>query len=66
MQPLVKEYAAISPSDPTGAPIRFWTLEEAEAHAARMNKALEEYPKNWNIDFWKTKPEPWKFFKVNK
>ena len=64
LQPLVKDFVAISPSDTSGYVLRFWTREEAEDHAARMNKAIEEYPKKWNTDFWKTKPEPWEVFEA--
>lgn len=50
-------FVAHSLSSNTG--LGYNTLEAAEKHCVDMSKSLERWPKGWNVEFWKTKPEPW-------
>jgi hypothetical protein len=56
-------HGAVSPSDPNQAPMRYYSREDAEAHARDMNALIETWEENprglWSKDYWKTKPEPW-------
>jgi hypothetical protein len=57
-------YGAISPSDPSGHGLGFWTEAEAHAHADAMNTALDTFyiDPTWNKEFWKTLPTRWVVF----
>ena len=56
-------WGAMSPSDPTQVPSKYYTREEAQQHADNMNKRIDTWEENlkgrWNKDHWKVKPEPW-------
>lgn len=56
-------HEAMSPNDPTQVPMKYFTKEEAQAHADCMNKLIETWEENpkglWNKEHWKVKPEPW-------
>lgn len=56
-------HGAMSPNDPSQVPLKFFSREDAQAHAVRMNKLIESWEENpnglWNKDHWKVKPEPW-------
>lgn len=57
------KWGALSPSDPSRVPMKYFTQEEAEAHANRMNTSIETWEENknglWNKDYWKVKPKQW-------
>ena len=57
------KWGALSPSDPSQVPMKYFTQEEAEAHADRMNALIETWEENknglWNKDYWKVKPKQW-------
>lgn len=54
-------WVAYSPSDPNKSDkgLRYSSREDARIHTDHMNSILDTYPVGWNIDHWKTKPEPW-------
>jgi diadenosine tetraphosphatase ApaH/serine/threonine PP2A family protein phosphatase len=56
-------WGALSPNDPSQVPIKYFTREEAEAHANHMDSLIETWEENprgfWNKGHWKIKPEPW-------
>ena len=56
-------HGALSPNDPSQVPMKYYTKEEAEAHANNMNQLIDSWEENkngfWNKDHWKVKPEPW-------
>ena len=53
-------YRAFSPSDPNiPKGLGYNSLDEAQTHANNMNKIISTYPINWNINYWKTKPQLW-------
>lgn len=58
------KWGAISSNDPNPVPLKYFTKEEAEAHANTMNALIDSWEENtkglWNKDYWKVKPEPWK------
>ena len=38
----------------------FLRMEDALVHKETMNKLLDNWnPDQWNMSYWKTKPEPW-------
>lgn len=38
----------------------FLRMEDALVHKETMNKLLDNWnPDQWNMAYWKTKPEPW-------
>ncbi len=57
------KWGALSPSDPTQVPMKYFTQEEAQRHADFMNEFINTWEENpqgiWNKDHWKVKPEPW-------
>lgn len=58
-------FTARSPSDPNGGKggLGFSTEALAQEHTDRMNRAIDDYPNGyWNVDHWKTIPEPWQVF----
>lgn len=59
-------FGAVSPSDASGCGLGFMTQEAAQLHADNMNKLRDSYDDGitWNVDVWKTKPEPWVVFSV--
>lgn len=59
-------FGAISPTDPTGHGLGYYTKEAAQTHVDRMNELLTDFDTDpsWNKDFWKTKPDPWVVFVV--
>jgi len=59
-------FGVISPSDSSKQGLGFFTQEEAQTFADRMNKSLENFDtdETWNKQFWKTKPEPFIVFPV--
>jgi hypothetical protein len=57
-------FVAISPSDPNPKGLLFFTEAAALGHKANMDVRLEEYPKGFNTDHWKERPEPWQVFKL--
>ena len=61
MTPTIYHYISGTPSKPEKAWLGFNNQEEADKHAARMNKFLDDYDdaKAWNHSIWPTKPEPW-------
>jgi len=62
-------HGAMSPNDPSQVPMKFYTKEDAEAHAVNMNSIIELWEENvhgiWNKDHWKVKPEPWVVKELN-
>jgi hypothetical protein len=56
-------HGAMSPNDPSPVPMKFYTKEDAEAHAVNMNSIIDLWEENahgiWNKDHWKVKPELW-------
>lgn len=54
-------YGAISPNDPAGHGLGYCTKEAAQHHVDQMNGLLVDFDTDtgWNMEFWKTKPEPW-------
>jgi hypothetical protein len=52
-------FGVISPSEPNNLALGYLTKEKAQTHATAMNELLDQYPVGWNIEYWKTKPEPW-------
>lgn len=56
-------HGALSPNDPSQVPMKYFSIEEAQAHAEYMNKLIDTWEENlkglWNKDHWKVKPEPW-------
>jgi hypothetical protein len=53
-------WIAVSPSDSTGTGLGFMSNDAANKHASVMNALLTNFnPAAWNMEFWKTKPEPW-------
>jgi hypothetical protein len=56
-------HGAMSPNDPSPVPMKFYTKEDAEAHAVNMNSIIGLWEENvhgiWNKDHWKVKPKPW-------
>ena len=63
MEEIEYTHGALSPNDPTQVPMKYFTKEEAEAHANTMNALIDSWEENpkgfWNKDHWKVKPEPW-------
>jgi hypothetical protein len=65
-------WGAVSPNDPNrNYPLRYHTEEQAKSHADTMTKLVEdtwdENPNNlWNKEYWKVKPLPWIYFKLDK
>ena len=57
------KWGALSSSDPSPVPMKYFTQEEAQAHADTMNSLIETWEVNsqglWNKDHWKTKPQSW-------
>lgn len=55
------KFRAMSPSDPSGKGLGYYTKESAEQQVEAMNKLLEEFDTNslWNKAFWKSKPDSW-------
>jgi hypothetical protein len=75
------KWGAMSPNDPTIVPLGFYTKEEAQAHADKMNSLIKTWEKNpviykdkftgkefrrWNKNYWKVKPEPWIVMELKK
>jgi len=64
MEKIDYEWGAVSANDPSPVPMKYFTKEEAEAHANNMNALIDSWEENtkgfWNKDHWKVKPEPWK------
>lgn len=65
-------WGAVSPNDPNCKhPLRYQTEKQAEAHAIAMTNLVKEtWDLNlnnfWNKDYWKVKPLPWIYFKLDK
>ena len=57
-------FVAVSPSDPNPKGMLYFTEEAALKHKANMDAQSEGYPKLFNTDHWKEKPEPWQVFKL--
>ena len=58
-------FGSISPSDPSKLALGYDTAKEAQEHADIMNKSLNNFePTEWNMNYWKIKPEPWIVFKT--
>jgi len=51
-------FVAISPNDPGQKGLLYSTETAALNHKASMDAWREEYPKKFNTDSWKEKPEP--------
>lgn len=56
-------HGAVSQNDPSQVPMKYFSQEEAQAHADNMNKLIDTWEENplgfWNKDHWRVKPEPW-------
>jgi hypothetical protein len=57
-------FMAVSPNDPNPKGMLYFTEGAALEHKVNMDALREKYPENWNIDYWKEKPEPWQVFKL--
>ena len=75
------KWGAMSPNDPAPVPLGFYTKEEAQFHADKMNSLIKTWKKNpviykdeltgkefirWDKNHWKVKPEPWIVMELKK
>lgn len=60
------KFGSVSPSDPNKVGLGFLTKEQADVHTNKMNCLLEDWgrTKEWNLDYWDAKPDPWITFEV--
>ena len=75
------KWGAMSSNDPTPVPLGFYTKEEAQSHADKMNSLIETWEENpviyedkltgnqfrrWDKNHWKVKPNPWIVMDMNR
>jgi hypothetical protein len=61
----VQGWTALSPSDPEGRGLLYFTRDGAEEHKNTMNAKIKNYPIKWNTTYWPTVPEPWEVYELH-
>ena len=61
-------FGVISPNDPAQVGLGFNCRFAAERHANAVNESLKNFESDplWDKSYWKTKPEPYIIFEVEK